>query len=208
MARQKAEARANWAGSGEAATEAVWFAVREKTGATEFLGYDTEQAEGVIAALVKDGTSVESASAGDTAALVVNQTPFYGESGGQMGDTGTISGEGFRFDVTDTQRKGEGLFVHFGKVAEGIVRVGAAATLKVDHARPHGLRSNHSATHLIHEACARFWGAMSPRRARWWRLTGCALIFRTPSRSRPENWAVSRRWPTRSSCRMHRSQRG
>ncbi len=152
MARQKAEARANWAGSGEAATEAVWFAVREKTGATEFLGYDTEQAEGVIAALVKDGTSVESVSAGDTAALIVNQTPFYGESGGQMGDTGTISGEGFRFDVTDTQRKGEGLFVHFGKVAEGIVRVGAAAGLKVDRARRAGLRSNHSATHLIHEA--------------------------------------------------------
>ncbi|MBS3651403.1 alanine--tRNA ligase [Pseudaminobacter sp. 19-2017] len=152
MARQKAEARANWAGSGEAATEAVWFAVREKTGATEFLGYDTEQAEGVVQALVRDGASVDAASAGETVGLVVNQTPFYGESGGQVGDTGTISGEGFRFEVTDTQKKGEGLFVHFGKVAEGTVRVGAAVELKVDHARRTAVRANHSATHLIHEA--------------------------------------------------------
>ncbi|MFI0846644.1 alanine--tRNA ligase [Mesorhizobium sp. IMUNJ 23232] len=152
MERQKAEARKSWAGSGEAATETVWFGVREKTGATEFLGYDTEQAEGVVLALVKDGASVETASQGETVGLVVNQTPFYGESGGQMGDTGTISGDGFRFEVTDTQKKGDGLFVHFGKVAEGAVRVGATAELKVDHARRTALRANHSATHLIHEA--------------------------------------------------------
>jgi alanyl-tRNA synthetase len=152
MERQRAEARKSWTGSGEAATETVWFAVREKTGATEFLGYDTEQAEGVVAALVRDGVSVDSAAQGETVGLVVNQTPFYGESGGQMGDTGTISGDGFRFEVTDTLKKGDGLFVHFGTVAEGTVKVGAAAELKVDHARRSRLRSNHSATHLIHEA--------------------------------------------------------
>ncbi len=96
MERQKAEARANWAGSGEAATETVWFGLREKLGATEFLGYDTEKAEGVVLALVQDGKEVASAGAGQSVQIVVNQTPFYGESGGQMGDTGTISGDGFR----------------------------------------------------------------------------------------------------------------
>ncbi len=152
MARQKAEARANWAGSGEAATEAVWFGVREKAGATEFLGYETEQAEGIVQALVREGVSVDSAVAGESVGVVVNQTPFYGESGGQMGDTGTISGEGFSIAVTDTQKKGDGLFVHFGKVVKGTVGVGMPVELKVDHARRTRLRSNHSATHLVHEA--------------------------------------------------------
>ncbi len=152
MERQKAEARANWAGSGEAATETIWFGVREKTGATEFLGYDTEQAEGIVQALVQDGKEVESASAGQKVAVVVNQTPFYGESGGQMGDTGTISGEGFSIEVEDTQKKGDGVVVHLGKVAKGTVKPGAAVELRVDHARRSKLRSNHSATHLIHEA--------------------------------------------------------
>ena len=119
MARQKAEARASWAGSGDAATETVWFAVRDKAGATEFLGYDTEKAEGIVAALVRDGAVVDEAREGETVGVVVNQTPFYGESGGQMGDTGTISGDGFRIEVTDTQKKGDGLFVHEGKVVKG-----------------------------------------------------------------------------------------
>ena len=152
MARQKAEARANWAGSGEAATETVWFGVRDKAGVTEFLGYSTEQAEGIVLALVKDGTSVDSAGAGETVAVVVNQTPFYGESGGQMGDAGTISGEGFVVAVTDTQKKGDGVFAHIGRVTSGTVRTGAAVELKVDHARRSRLRANHSATHLVHEA--------------------------------------------------------
>ncbi|RWB33081.1 alanine--tRNA ligase [Mesorhizobium sp.] len=152
MERQKAEARKSWAGSGDAATETVWFAVREKAGATEFLGYDTEQAEGIVQALVRDGVAVESAVTGDSVGVVVNQTPFYGESGGQMGDTGTISGEGFAIEVTDTQKKGDGLFVHFGKVAKGTVRTGEAVELKADHVRRTRLRSNHSATHLVHEA--------------------------------------------------------
>ncbi|KQZ78286.1 alanine--tRNA ligase [Mesorhizobium sp. Root157] len=152
MARQKAEARASWAGSGEAATETVWFGVREKVGATEFLGYDTEQAEGIVQALIKDGAEVPAAVAGEAIAIVVNQTPFYAESGGQMGDTGTISGEGLVVEITDTHKKGDGLFVHFGKVAKGTVKTGAAVELKVDHARRSRLRANHSATHLIHEA--------------------------------------------------------
>ncbi|MEP9371404.1 alanine--tRNA ligase [Mesorhizobium sp. KR1-2] len=152
MERQKAEARANWAGSGEAATEAVWFSVKDKVGATEFLGYDTERAEGVVAALVKNGEEVSSVQSGDMVDIVVNQTPFYGESGGQVGDTGTMSGEGFAIEITDTQKKGDGLFVHSGKVTKGSVRVGAAVEMKVDRERRTRLRSNHSATHLIHEA--------------------------------------------------------
>ena len=152
MARQKAEARASWAGSGDAATEKVWFSVRDAAGATEFLGYDTEKAEGIIAALVQDGAVVDQAREGETVGVVVNQTPFYGESGGQMGDTGTISGEGFRIEVTDTQKKGDGLFVHEGKVVKGTVKTGTAVELAVDHARRTRLRSNHSATHLVHEA--------------------------------------------------------
>jgi alanyl-tRNA synthetase len=152
MQRQRAEARANWAGSGEAATETIWFALREKLGATEFLGYDTEKAEGVVLALVRDGKEVATAAAGETVTVVVNQTPFYGESGGQMGDTGTIAGDGFAVEVIDTLKKADGLFVHLGKVAKGTVKTGAAVELAVDHARRSKLRANHSATHLIHEA--------------------------------------------------------
>ncbi len=152
MERQRAEARAHWTGSGEAATENVWFALREKLGASEFLGYDTEKAEGVITAIVREGAAVEGAWAGETVSIVLNQTPFYGESGGQVGDTGTISGEGFSIEVTDTQKKANGVFVHVGKVASGTVKIGAAVELKVDSARRRRVRSNHSATHLIHEA--------------------------------------------------------
>ncbi len=152
MERQKAEARAHWSGSGEAATENVWFAIRERTGATEFLGYSTEEAEGVIQALVAEGREIEHAEAGADVALVVNQTPFYGESGGQMGDTGTMHGEGFAVTITDTQKKADGLFVHYGRVTEGTVRTGAVVELRLDHKRRARLRSNHSATHLLHEA--------------------------------------------------------
>jgi alanyl-tRNA synthetase len=152
MERQKAEARANWAGSGEAATETVWFELKDQHGATEFLGYDTERAEGVIRAIVSNGAAVAEAKAGDKVQIVVNQTPFYGESGGQMGDTGVIVFEGGRAIVTDTQKKGEGLFVHVAELNEGALKPGDAVTLEVDHIRRGRLRSNHSATHLIHEA--------------------------------------------------------
>jgi len=152
MERQKAEARANWAGSGEAATETIWFGIKDKVGATEFLGYETESAEGVIAALVRDGAEVQSASEGETVSVVVNQTPFYGESGGQQGDTGTISGEGFVITIKDTQKKGEGVYVHIGEVTKGTAKTGEAVELKVNSDRRTRIRSNHSATHLLHEA--------------------------------------------------------
>ncbi len=152
MERQREKARASWAGSGEAATEAVWFGLREKLGATEFLGYETETAEGVIAALVRDGGEVATLATGEAGAVVLNQTPFYGESGGQVGDTGVISTDGVRFRVTDTQKKAGDLFVHSGVVEAGMLKPGLAVTLDVDHARRTAIRANHSATHLLHEA--------------------------------------------------------
>jgi alanyl-tRNA synthetase len=152
MEQQKAKARASWSGSGEAATEAIWFPLRETLGATEFLGYETETAEGVVAALVKDGREIDSLKAGESGAIVLNQTPFYGESGGQVGDTGVLTGEGVRFRVTDTQKKAGDLFVHLGTVEQGTLTPGMALTLEVDHARRSAIRANHSATHLLHEA--------------------------------------------------------
>ena len=152
MARQKAEARANWAGSGEAASAAIWFGLKEKVGPTEFLGYDTETAEAVVAAVVAGGAEVAALAAGQEGAIIVNQTPFYGESGGQVGDTGVVLGEGLRFRVTDTQKEGEGLFVHHGVVEAGTVTAGLPVQMVVDHGRRTAIRANHSATHLLHEA--------------------------------------------------------
>src|SRR5436190_9880459 len=153
MERQREKARASWSGSGDAAQEAVWFGVRERAGATEFLGYETEKAEGVVAALVRDGKEVTELKKGETGAIVLNQTPFYGESGGQVGDTGLLSADGLRFRVTDTQKKSGGdIFVHLGTVEEGTLKPGAALALAVDHARRTTIRSHHSATHLLHEA--------------------------------------------------------
>ncbi len=158
MEQQRAKARASWAGSGEAATDALWFALREKVGATEFLGYDTESAEGVVAAIVRDGREVERLEAGASGAIILNQTPFYGESGGQVGDIGTMSGEGVRFRVADTQKRAGDLIVHSGTVEAGVLRVAAALALEVDHARRNLIRANHSATHLLHEALRRVLG--------------------------------------------------
>ncbi|MCZ7659439.1 MAG: alanine--tRNA ligase [Xanthobacteraceae bacterium] len=152
MERQREMARASWAGSGEAATETVWFGLREKVGATEFLGYETERAEGVVAALVRDGKEVAALAAGESGAVLLNQTPFYAESGGQVGDTGVMTAEGVRFRVTDTQKKAGDVFVHLGRVEEGTLEAGAALALEVDHARRGEIRANHSATHLLHEA--------------------------------------------------------
>ncbi|MGM4917169.1 alanine--tRNA ligase [Tardiphaga sp. 813_E8_N1_3] len=152
MEKQKAKARASRFSSGETATEAIWFELREKLGATEFLGYDTESAEGAVTALVKDGKEVDSLKAGDTGAIVLNQTPFYAESGGQVGDTGVITGEGATFRVTETQKRAGDLFVHVGTLEQGTLKVGAALALDVDHTRRSSIRANHSATHLLHEA--------------------------------------------------------
>src|SRR5271155_2685110 len=152
MEEQRKKARASWAGSGEAADEAVWFGLREKVGATEFLGYETESAEGVVAALVHDGKEVAALKKGESGAVVLNQTPFYGESGGQGGDTGVMTADGVRFKVTDTQKYAGDLFAHVGTVEEGTLKPGMALALDVDHARRGAIRKNHSATHLLHEA--------------------------------------------------------
>ena len=153
MQKQKEEARKAWKGSGEAATESVWFEVKEKAGATDFLGYDTELAEGEIRAILRDGKEVAAVKAGEEALLVLNQTPFYGESGGQVGDRGLIKGaKGALFRVTDTQKKLGDLFVHVGRVEKGTFKPGDAVELVVDHARRTATRANHSATHLLHEA--------------------------------------------------------
>jgi alanyl-tRNA synthetase len=151
MAQQKAEARKNWAGSGEAATDTVWFGLADKLGPTEFLGYETETAEGEINALLVDGKEVSAIAAGEEGVVIVNQTPFYGESGGQVGDSGTIRGEGVLAEVSDTN-KYHGVFAHRVKVAEGTLKVGQPVELMVDHTRRSSIRANHSATHLLHEA--------------------------------------------------------
>jgi alanyl-tRNA synthetase len=152
MEKQKAKARASWSGSGDTASENIWFPLREKLGATEFLGYETESAEGVVSALVKDGKDVDSLKVGETGSIVLNQTPFYAESGGQVGDTGLMIGEGVKFRVTDTQKRAGDLFVHQGRVEQGTLKVGAALQLEVDHTRRASIRAHHSATHLLHEA--------------------------------------------------------
>ena len=157
MAEQKAKARAAWAGSGEAADEAIWFDLAERLGPTEFLGYDTETAEGQILALLVGGHPVESAEVGIEVLIVLNQTPFYAESGGQVGDTGTLRTDKARVRVTDVRKKA-GLFVHTGRVEEGTLARGAAAELAVDHDRRSAIRANHSATHLLHEALRRALG--------------------------------------------------
>jgi alanyl-tRNA synthetase len=156
MKKQKELARAAWAGSGEAAEESVWFDLRDEVGASEFLGYDTEQAEGQIVAIVRDGQPVKDAAEGDEVAVILNQTPFYAESGGQMGDVGAIfTAEGGQVTVTDTKKKVGDLHVHMGKVSHGKIAVGEAAQLSVDGTRRGQLRANHSATHLLHEALRR-----------------------------------------------------
>ena len=152
MERQRAEARKAWAGSGESATEAVWFGLREKLGATEFLGYAAERAEGVVTAVIVDGAETSALAEGTRASLIVNQTPFYGESGGQVGDSGLILGPGGRFRVDSTSKKLGDLIVHDGVLEQGILKVGDALELAVDHARRSAVRANHSATHLLHEA--------------------------------------------------------
>ncbi len=152
MERQRAEARKAWAGSGDAATETIWFSLREKLGATEFLGYETEEAEGVALAILKNGVEVETLKAGQKGAVILNQTPFYAESGGQVGDSGAILGAGLRARVSDTHKKLGDLFVHDVAVEEGELALMKPLELKVEHERRSAIRANHSATHLLHEA--------------------------------------------------------
>ncbi|MGE3988492.1 alanine--tRNA ligase [Pseudorhodoplanes sp.] len=158
MEKQREKARASWSGSGGAADEAVYFPLREKLGATEFLGYETEGAEGVVTALLREGRDVAELKKGDTGVVIVNQTPFYAESGGQVGDTGVMAADGVRFRVSETQKKAGDLFVHVGVVEEGSLKPGLALQLDVDHTRRSAIRANHSATHLLHEALRQILG--------------------------------------------------
>ena len=160
MTEQRTRARAAWAGTGDAATERVWFDLRERLGATEFLGYATEAAEGEVLALVADGATVTQAAAGTAVGVVLNQTPFYAESGGQVGDAGRITGpDGLEIAIADTQKRLGDLFVHVGTVEAGVVRVGTPVQASVDHARRGAIRAHHSATHLLHAALRQRLGA-------------------------------------------------
>ncbi|MGB5724443.1 MAG: alanine--tRNA ligase-related protein, partial [Parasphingorhabdus sp.] len=153
MAEQKAAARAAWKGSGDQASDAVWFDIAEREGSTEFTGYTSEEGEGLVVALVKDGAEIEAAQSGDVITLLTNQTPFYGESGGQMGDAGQVSGaDGFVASVTDTRKPLGRLHAHQIEIKSGSVSVGDMVHLKVDNDRRTALRANHSATHLLHKA--------------------------------------------------------
>ena len=156
MGEQRTRARAAWAGTGDTATERVWFDLRERLGATEFLGYSTEAAEGEILALVENGAVVDTAAPGTAVTVLLNQTPFYAESGGQVGDAGRITAaDGLVLRIDDTQKKLGDLFVHVGTVEAGTARVGTAVQAAVDHTRRGAIRSHHSATHLLHAALRR-----------------------------------------------------
>ena len=157
MDEQRRKARAAWVGTGEATDAKVWFELAEAHGVTEFLGYDTDTAEGEIIALVRDGAGVAAADLGSTVQIVVNQTPFYGESGGQVGDTGLIRTQTGLAEVTDT-RKIAGIVVHIARVVEGVILKRQPAKLEVSHGRRNQIRANHSATHLLHEALRRALG--------------------------------------------------
>ena len=155
MTEQRRRARAAWSGTGDAATDRVWFELKESLGASEFLGYSTETAEAEICAIVVAGTPVNEAVAGTEVAVLLNQTPFYAESGGQVGDTGVLTAPGLRVAITDTQKKLGNLFVHVGRVEEGSLRTGQPVVATLDHARRSAIRAHHSATHLLHEALRR-----------------------------------------------------
>ena len=152
MAEQKRAARAAWKGSGAKASDELWFDLAEEVGATEFTGYASDTGEGVVLALVKDGARVERAAAGDSVDVIVNQTPFYAESGGQVGDAGTLSGDDLRATVTDTSKQLGKLWIHHATIEAGVLKVGDGVKLAIDVARRAAIRANHSATHLLHEA--------------------------------------------------------
>ena len=164
MARQREQARARWSGTGDAATDSLWFSLKERFGATEFLGYATTRAQGRLLALVRDGGVLEAAEAGEEVWILVNQTPFYAEAGGQMGDSGCLTGPAGRVEIGDTQRRLGALHIHRGRVVEGRVAPGEDIELEVDEARRRRLRANHSATHLLHEALRRRLGEQVTQR--------------------------------------------
>ncbi|PDH20484.1 MAG: alanine--tRNA ligase [Pelagibacterales bacterium MED-G42] len=158
MKESRELAKKNWKGSGDAAIENVWFGIKDKLGATEFLGYETNQAEGVVSSLLKNNQEIDQLKKNDEGMIIVNQTPFYGESGGQVGDTGEITSNDFKFEVTDVQKKIGDLFVHYGKVIKGSVKVEDSVELKINVERRDNTRAYHSATHLLHESLRRVLG--------------------------------------------------
>ena len=196
MERQREKARASWAGSGDAAQETVWFALREKIGATEFLGYETESAEGVVAALVKDGKEVSELKKGESGAVVMNQTPFYGESGGQVGDTGEMRREGVQRTGQRHAEKSRRRVRSPGQGGAGPVKVGDPLLLEVDHARRGAIRQNHSATHLLHEALRQVLGDHVAQKGSLVAPDRLRFDFSHPKPMSPEESNGSRTLPT------------
>jgi len=158
MKESKELAKKNWKGSGDISVDKIWFGIKERLGATDFLGYTSNKAEGIITLLIKDNKEIKKLSKDDEGIIITNQTPFYGESGGQVGDTGTISNDNFQFDVTDVQKKLGDLFVHYGKVKKGSIKINDNIKLKIDVERRNNIRAYHSATHLLHESLRRVLG--------------------------------------------------
>ena len=158
MEKSKALARANWKGSGDKTVEERWFKIREELNPTEFLGYEFDKAEGVIIKISKNGKFVQSASTGDEVEIITNQTPFYGESGGQVGDQGYIFSSECKIKINDTQKKMGDLFVHYGKIEKGSISIGQSVNLEIDVLKRNNSKANHSATHLLHESLRRTLG--------------------------------------------------
>ena len=158
MIKSKELAKKNWKGSGDSSVDEIWFGIKDKVGPTEFLGYEYEHAEAVIQKIVKNNKEVEKLNDGDEGIIILNQTPFYGESGGQVGDSGTIkSGENI-FEVNDVQKKLGNLFVHYGKMRNGNLKINENVELKIDVEKRNNVRAYHSATHLLHESLRRILG--------------------------------------------------
>ncbi|MDC1251012.1 alanine--tRNA ligase [Pelagibacteraceae bacterium] len=158
MKESKELAKKNWKGSGDSSIDQIWFDIKDRLGATDFLGYSTDKAEGVITLILKNNKEVQDLQENDEGIIITNQTPFYGESGGQVADTGIISNEVFEFEVSDVQKKLGDLFVHYGKVIKGSVKLKDSVELKIDTQRRNNIRAYHSATHLLHEALRRVLG--------------------------------------------------
>ena len=158
MKESRELAKKNWKGSGDATVEKIWFGIKDKLGATEFLGYESNQAEGVVLSLLSNNKELQELKENDEGMIIVNQTPFYGESGGQVGDTGEIIANDFKFEVTDVQKKLGDLFVHYGKVISGSIKVNDSVELKIDIKNRNDIRAYHSATHLLHESLRRVLG--------------------------------------------------
>ena len=158
MKESRELAKKNWKGSGDSSVDEIWFGIRDRLGATEFLGYEINSAEGIILSLLKDNKEVKNLKSGDEGILITNQTPFYGESGGQIGDTGKIISGEFNFEVTDVQKRLGDLFVHYGKVVSGSVKLNDNVEMKIDVERRDNIRAYHSATHLLHESLRRVLG--------------------------------------------------